>query len=512
MNQTDPFHQLLTALRAYPNAMGADTLHGFLTGMAIGPDEIFDTPWLATLLGLPEERQDDADLEPIRDIAEWVIEDVLDALLTDELEPCVGTETRDGHVLPRTDLWCQGFVASVALADPQWRDWTEQDIELGKQLLAINVIADPSRNGTLLFDASVDLSSGAFLADLRPLAGQLAQRIVDRVMHLEDEGVPLSEDDADESEADPDSLPTFDEQELRTYAEQELMALIVTLGDTLPRSVIDAAARRGAKMLPLLAAHLMDAANWDDAADSDIWWALHHCLMILGAMDEPRAAHVLAGVFERVRSDPDNSLWEWFAGYWPALFRNKRGHATAPLRAVAEDRGIDWYGRIQALDCVIAAAGAAGAATLDPALDWAAAFASDPTEEETLRMSIGHMLLRLPRERHRALLEMLVRIQEEHNDMFLDFDRNDIEAAFARGDDPDWLRFSDPWEFYDTEQIMERQRRWAWEDEDDLDVWEEGDTPLFEPYVRATPKLGRNDPCPCGSGKKYKKCCMEKLH
>lgn len=26
------------------------------------------------------------------------------------------------------------------------------------------------------------------------------------------------------------------------------------------------------------------------------------------------------------------------------------------------------------------------------------------------------------------------------------------------------------------------------------------------PYVRAEPKVGRNDPCPCGSGKKFKKC------
>ena len=24
---------------------------------------------------------------------------------------------------------------------------------------------------------------------------------------------------------------------------------------------------------------------------------------------------------------------------------------------------------------------------------------------------------------------------------------------------------------------------------------------------RDTPKVGRNDPCPCGSGKKFKKCC-----
>ncbi len=28
-----------------------------------------------------------------------------------------------------------------------------------------------------------------------------------------------------------------------------------------------------------------------------------------------------------------------------------------------------------------------------------------------------------------------------------------------------------------------------------------------QPYRREQPKIGRNDPCPCGSGKKYKKCC-----
>ncbi len=27
------------------------------------------------------------------------------------------------------------------------------------------------------------------------------------------------------------------------------------------------------------------------------------------------------------------------------------------------------------------------------------------------------------------------------------------------------------------------------------------------PVVRASPKVGRNDPCTCGSGKKFKKCC-----
>ncbi len=37
--------------------------------------------------------------------------------------------------------------------------------------------------------------------------------------------------------------------------------------------------------------------------------------------------------------------------------------------------------------------------------------------------------------------------------------------------------------------------------EDDYDAYENGT------YRREEAKIGRNDPCPCGSGKKYKKCC-----
>jgi len=30
---------------------------------------------------------------------------------------------------------------------------------------------------------------------------------------------------------------------------------------------------------------------------------------------------------------------------------------------------------------------------------------------------------------------------------------------------------------------------------------------VAQPYRRESPKVGRNDPCPCGSGKKFKQCC-----
>jgi hypothetical protein len=33
---------------------------------------------------------------------------------------------------------------------------------------------------------------------------------------------------------------------------------------------------------------------------------------------------------------------------------------------------------------------------------------------------------------------------------------------------------------------------------------------VVAPIHNAAPKVGRNDPCPCGSGKKYKRCCLDK--
>ena len=40
--------------------------------------------------------------------------------------------------------------------------------------------------------------------------------------------------------------------------------------------------------------------------------------------------------------------------------------------------------------------------------------------------------------------------------------------------------------------------------------FEDGHLVKEQPIVREEPKVGRNDPCPCGSGKKYKKCCGSK--
>ncbi len=38
-------------------------------------------------------------------------------------------------------------------------------------------------------------------------------------------------------------------------------------------------------------------------------------------------------------------------------------------------------------------------------------------------------------------------------------------------------------------------------------IYRDGKMRKGEPVRREEPKVGRNDPCPCGSGKKFKKCC-----
>jgi len=40
------------------------------------------------------------------------------------------------------------------------------------------------------------------------------------------------------------------------------------------------------------------------------------------------------------------------------------------------------------------------------------------------------------------------------------------------------------------------------------DAFEEAASGKPKPIVRPGSRLKRNDPCPCGSGKKYKKCCL----
>jgi SEC-C motif-containing protein len=55
--------------------------------------------------------------------------------------------------------------------------------------------------------------------------------------------------------------------------------------------------------------------------------------------------------------------------------------------------------------------------------------------------------------------------------------------------------------------LKDRHREWASFKKINGDWLYESGAIVPTTIVREEPKVGRNDPCPCGSGKKYKHCC-----
>ncbi len=79
-------------------------------------------------------------------------------------------------------------------------------------------------------------------------------------------------------------------------------------------------------------------------------------------------------------------------------------------------------------------------------------------------------------------------------------------VAGGEGDDRGEVEFAARWrsgnggqEFVHHERATFRRHEGRW-------VFSSGVTPRRDP-VRVEAKPSRNEPCPCGSGKKYKRCC-----
>ena len=304
---------------------------------------------------------------------------------------------------------------------------------------------------------------------------------------------------------EPAPLPAYADDALVSLAIPELMRLLMRDEDRVPLNLIHECARRGSEMAEHLGELLDKDYYWGEDQSEGEWWLLHHAVMILGLIPAERAGLLLVAFMRRMDEARDEALHDVLSGYWPALFRNKPEPVVQALRAVADDRGSDPFVRVEAANAAIAwAARPESPWPLDRALDWAAAIAFRRNENFDVRALVGDTLLGFARPQDRRGLESLAEMQ---SDSGVYFGRDDITRAYAlRGESPHWERLTDPWSFYTPEAIALRQQDLA---EADL-LADDGEDPDFtgDTYVRPVPKVGRNDPCPCGSGKKYKKCCM----
>ena len=64
------------------------------------------------------------------------------------------------------------------------------------------------------------------------------------------------------------------------------------------------------------------------------------------------------------------------------------------------------------------------------------------------------------------------------------------------------------WEnFFDQFEFLLFQAFFALEEKEKIESKPKENFKVYHPKGK---KIGRNDPCPCGSGKKYKNCCLKK--
>lgn len=291
-----------------------------------------------------------------------------------------------------------------------------------------------------------------------------------------------------------------------------MINLMIRDEDRVPRNVIDECARRGDTMVEQLSGLIEDSRDWwiEPAGE---WWLKLHAVMVLGLIPTESAGLALVQFMRRMSREEDHDLQDWLASCWPSFFQNKPESVLPALRALGEDRVADWYIRTCAIEAVVAAARRQGSDALESALEWLAGIVANEEEDWGLRLCSGNTLLDFPRIQYRSLLED---IAVRQGCLGVHFSQDDVQQAYAAMQDKaDWERFGDPWKFYLPGEIVARTQRWEKEDtENDADEWvgDYGYDETFFPetYVRPEPKIGRNDPCPCGSGKKYKKCCLDK--
>jgi uncharacterized protein len=87
-----------------------------------------------------------------------------------------------------------------------------------------------------------------------------------------------------------------------------------------------------------------------------------------------------------------------------------------------------------------------------------------------------------------AMRGMLTLVDVGHSDERFTRDDRDALIATAPDDIARWISTLNAWRLANYNPLQAA-------------------TPIWRRSSPAAKKIGRNDPCPCGSGKKYKRCC-----
>lgn len=272
-------------------------------------------------------------------------------------------------------------------------------------------------------------------------------------------------------------------------SDAELAAEWRRVGIQVPGELVTETLGRGAKMVPHLGPMLADPGVWEDE------WTGLHVLMLLRAVASPDAAS-FAATFLR-----EGLGFEWLTEEGHNLVRALGPQGAPAIWEVVEDDEADPWGRAE---------GVLGLTLL--------ALEHEPLRKPTaerLRALAGRLEdLKDPDEDEAALFnQVCYSLADLHDGPSRDAIAQAIrkgrcqweEDGLASAYETPFAETLEHWEPGDpTEHFTSRNLHELEESSKEAESGDEEPGP--EPF-RAGARPGRNDPCPCGSGKKYKKCC-----
>lgn len=288
-----------------------------------------------------------------------------------------------------------------------------------------------------------------------------------------------------------------------------------------PREALEAASARHDEIVPHLLAILEDAIQRvgrnEDCPD---WMAPTYAMYLLAEFREPRAIALLVRLVSAPREDVEGVLGESFTEGLDRVLAALCETDARPLVDLAANGNADEYVRWNALDAMVHLV----------ALGFV---------ERAMLVALLQQLLRTPTDLDESAVwaGIACACSDIHPGEFM----ADLKTAYEEGRvDDTVIRFQDleadakrPLEETmaelreKTDPAMESairemedwycfQSRAQIAEELETPVGPQPVTPIKEPpqsyspatpHQRPSPKTGRNDRCPCGSGRKFKKCC-----
>ena len=300
-------------------------------------------------------------------------------------------------------------------------------------------------------------------------------------------------------------------------AVDEILERLVVFSTPFPRAAVEAAVERREEIAPRLVRILEETVESASVrAHQEPSFTAHLYAMFLLAQFRDRRAYAPLVALASLPGDlPDQLLGDALCEGLPQALASVWGANLEPIQSLAENEAACEFSRMAGLDAIVTLV-SAGEVARDTAIEYFSELFDGRLRASggvwgglvcsACDLYPGELYPRIVRAFEQDLVdEVMVTMEDVHAARRL----GPKEAlAHTRQDRhhnliTDTVAEMESWACF-QESYTEPEDDW---DDPTLGEIESGDDWALQPIRRTQPKVGRNEPCPCGSGKKFKKCC-----